>query len=192
MPLKSEVRKNLKLQRKKIVNKADKDRKISENILKSSFYKNAKLILFYAALDDEVNIDICISAALKNGKKTALPYCVDQDGYMEYYYITSFEDVKAGSFGIREPDIQKCAKVLDFDGSVCIVPGIAFDKKGYRLGYGKGYYDRFLENYVSLSVGLCYNELIADTLPTGEYDIPVSCLVSEKGIFMLDKEEKDG
>ncbi|MCC8073535.1 MAG: 5-formyltetrahydrofolate cyclo-ligase [Clostridiales bacterium] len=182
MSVKSELRKQFKSERKAISNKEEADIIICKNLLSSTFYKNAKTVLFYAALDDEINLDCCILDALNSNKKVALPVCLDNDGNMEFYYINSLDDILVASFGVREPN-SNCKKVTDFSGSVCIVPGIAFDRHGYRLGYGKGYYDRFLKNYTLNSVGVCYNKLIKEKLPVGEYDIAVDYIVSENGIF---------
>ncbi|MBO5495696.1 MAG: 5-formyltetrahydrofolate cyclo-ligase, partial [Eubacterium sp.] len=72
-----------------------------------------------------------------------------------------------------------CERVTDFEGSLCVVPAVCYDNKGFRLGYGRGYYDRFLKNYISKSVGLCYNELLVDDLPVEEYDIPVGSVITD-------------
>lgn len=183
MPLKNELRKSLKKLRKSISNKNEADNMISKRLLELPEYKNAGLVLFYAALDDEVNLDYCIETALANGKKVALPVCTDKDGNMKYYYINSFNDMVSGSFGIREPDTEKCVEVKDFSASLCVVPAIAFDKRKYRLGYGKGYYDRFLKNYAYKSVGVCYNNLVVDELPADEYDIPVDIIITQDSVL---------
>lgn len=180
MQIKTSLRKQLRQERRNICNKSELDDRICKNLLKSDFYKNAETVLFYAALDEEINIDKCIISAIDSGKKAALPVCTDTDGNMRFYYINSLNDLKAGAFGVREPDTDFCHEVKDFNGSVCVVPGIAYDVKGYRLGYGKGYYDRFLKNFPLISVGLCYNELVRTSLPTEEYDIPVDYIVTEK------------
>ena len=183
--MKKELRKKLKACRRKISNKSLCDSKICNYLTESNLFKNADTILFYAALEDEINIDECINIALLQGKKAALPVCLDDNGNMKFYYINSLTDIKTGHFGVREPDTCICREVTDFSGSICIVPAIAYDRKGYRLGYGKGYYDRFLENFSFISVGLCYNELIVDVLPLGEYDIPVDCIITQDGMLTV-------
>lgn len=185
MSIKNELRKELKQKRRNILDKVSKDSKISAFLETLESFKNADLILFYSALCDEVNIDNSIEYALKIGKKAALPVCIDKNGSMKYYYINSFDDVLTGSFNIREPDVNKCKEVINFTNSLCVVPAISFDKKGYRLGYGKGYYDRFLQNFSSLSVGLCYNELIVDELPVDKYDVSVDYIISENGVYAV-------
>lgn len=185
MQIKKELRKTLREKRKNMDKKLQKDEFIRENLICSDLYLDAKQVLFYACLDDEINIDECIADALLLGKKAALPVCIDEQGNMEFYYINSLSDLKIGFFGVREPDTEKCEKVTDFSDSVCIVPAIAYDKNGYRLGYGKGYYDRFLKNNSLISVGVCYNELIEDNLPQDEYDVSVNYIVTQSGLIVV-------
>ncbi len=185
MLLKNQLRNELQLKRKAIVNKNEKDKAVCRKLLNSIDYKQADIILFYAALADEINIDECITKAISDGKKAALPVCIDDAGNMEFYYINSLDNIKIGSFGVREPDILNSAKVTEFDNSLCIVPAIAYDRSGCRLGYGKGYYDRFLGKYDFISIGLCYNELVVEKLPTDKFDIPVDKIITENGFLLI-------
>lgn len=191
MQIKGELRKELKKKRKLIDKKNEKDADIKENLICSDLYLDAKTVLFYAALEDEINVDECIEDALMLGKQVALPVCINGDGDMKFYYINSMSDLNTGFFGVREPDVSKCKEVTDYSKSICITPAIAYDKRGYRLGYGKGYYDRFMQKNNLLSVGLCYNELVKDELPTGEYDVPVNYIITENG-FIAAEEDKNG
>ncbi len=188
MSEKNELRKELKAFRKAVHNKND-DADIVNHLIQSELFKTSEAVLLYAALDDEINIDSVICASLDMGKKTALPVCADNKGTMSFYYISSPDDLKTGFFSVREPDIKKCRICDDFKNSICVVPGIAFDRRGYRLGYGKGYYDRFLENFSSLSVGLCYNELLKSFLPCDKFDRSVDYIITQKGIIMSHSEE---
>lgn len=183
---KANLRKQLMFARKTIVKRADKNSEIFKNLTDMPEYKNAKQILMYMALDNEVNIDSLVDYSIMNGKSVAVPYCINADGSMEFYYINNTENLISGSFGIREPDISVCKKVTDFSDSIVIVPAIAFDTNGYRLGYGKGYYDRFLKNYSFISVGLCYNSLIQKSLPINEYDQKVDYIVTDTRIIRVD------
>ena len=101
---------------------------------------------------------------------------------MEFRIIKSFSDLHKGFYGISEPD-DTCEKVCSFDDAVCLVPGIAFDQNGYRLGYGKGYYDRFLKNNVSVSAGLCYNNLVVNELPINDFDMKVDFIITEQEVI---------
>ena len=104
---------------------------------------------------------------------------------MEFYLADSVNDLKQGMYGILEPDTDKCSKITDFSGALCLVPALCYDKKGFRLGYGKGYYDRFLEKFTITTVGLCYNELIKDTLPVDKFDKSVDYIVTQTGITVI-------
>lgn len=187
MQIKSELRSEFKRKRSTLENKEEKSFKICNNFLNSDTYKNADTILCYSSVNDEVNTDLIIKKSLKDGKITALPRCINNNGLMKYYIINSLSDVKKGMFGISEPDVD-CRELIDFKNSVCIVPALSFDISGYRLGYGKGFYDRFLEKYSFKTVGLCYNDLIVSDLPKNEFDRNVNAVISENGIFFCEGE----
>lgn len=183
--MKAELRKKYKELRRNINNKSFKDDCICSNFLKSDIYSEAKQIFCYYPLADEINTVRIISAALNDGKEVALPVCSDKNGNMDFYYIKCLDDISKGTFGIGEPIIEKCLSAVNYSAAVCIVPALTYDEKGFRLGYGKGYYDRFLDKFDSLSVGLCYNELLCSKLPCEEYDKSVDCICTEKYLIKL-------
>ena len=88
--------------------------------------------------------------------------------------------LKNGLYGVLEPDPSRSRPALSGGNALCIVPGLGFDSKGYRLGYGKGYYDRFLSGFHGITVGLCYSACTKWMLPHGYYDRPVDILITEK------------
>ena len=156
---------------------------VLQRVLQLDVFQSAKLVLCYVSLPDEIDTEALIEQAWRSGKEVAVPVCTDRFGNMDFYRITALSDLKNSTFGVREPDTALCQKVTDFQEAVCIVPGLSFDRKGSRLGYGKGYYDRFLKKYTLISIGLCYNSLILDTLPTDEFDVPVNIVVTEQQCF---------
>ncbi|MDE6659365.1 MAG: 5-formyltetrahydrofolate cyclo-ligase [Eubacterium sp.] len=184
MHVKSELRKQFRKMRKDLSNKDIKDCSICNQVLESDLFKKSNQILCYYPLEDEINTLPIIETALKQEKKVALPYCVDDNGNMEFYYIQSLDDLKIGSYDIMEPDILNCEKVNDFHSSLCIVPAFSFDKNGFRLGYGKGYYDRFLKKFTFNSIGLCYNNFLSDKLPADAYDMAVQYIATEDKIIL--------
>lgn len=185
--MKNELRKKFRILRKELTDKKRKDEAINVNFLNSNIYKCSKQIYCYSALKGEIETALIIKSAFNDNKKVALPVCTDLNGSMDFYYIKSFDDVKIGAFGIMEPDLSKCEIALDFGGAVCVVPALSFDKNGYRLGYGKGYYDRFLEKYTSISVGLCYNSFLSDDLPINEHDKNVDYIFTENNIVQIER-----
>lgn len=153
--------------------------KIAEQFLGSSLYKNADVILAYASIGDEVETFSIINHALSSGKRLALPYCIKGTSDMDFYYIESLEDLKSGSFGVLEPDPECCKK---YNGEECVVlvPALAFDKNGYRMGYGKGYYDRFLSRLSATKVGLCYSSCVSRCVFRNWYDEQVDYIITDK------------
>lgn len=182
---KKELRSYIKIKRKSVENKAEKDSLVAQNLLSLNEIKNADTVLCYISLDDEICTDEIVRVLLDSGKSVGAPYCVDNNGNMDFYYITDFDDLRIQSFGVREPVIEKCKKVTSFDNTIIILPGLCFDLNGNRLGYGKGYYDRFLQIHSLISVGLCYNSLIVKKVPTDMYDKKADIIVTENDIIRI-------
>lgn len=185
MQIKSKLRKEMKARRAEISNKSKKDKLISDIFLNSELYKNCRLLLCYSSCGSEISTSRIISAAFADGKAVAFPLCLDSCGNMEFYFVASFNDLNRGMYGILEPNTDKCRKITDYSDALCLVPGLCFDLKGFRLGYGKGYYDRFLEKFTIKTVGLCYNELIQNSLPIDKYDVSVDYIITQTGIITL-------
>lgn len=143
---------------------------------------SASLILMYASKDNEVPTTELIELFWKTGIRVALPR-VMPDHRLDFCEITSFDNLVESRMHILEP--PKDAPVLtrdDLIGSLCFVPGLAFDGEGHRLGYGGGFYDRFLATYPGYKIGLARAGSISPTpLPTESTDITMDFLVSERG-----------
>jgi len=174
-----EIRRNISLEEKKLFDEA-----IFQSIISSQLYKSAKQILCFVSMDIEVDTRNLINQAFVDKKAVAVPKCIDKNGTMEFYYISSFIDLEESNFSLLEPNIYKANKVENFDNSICIVPGLCFDNVGYRIGFGKGFYDRFLSKYSEKKVGLCYNNCITKKLPHDCYDISVDYVVTQTGILL--------
>lgn len=160
------------------------DAGIACHVLSLRRVKQAKTILCFVSTPIEVDTHTIINKALEDGKTVAVPYCVEGTRKMCFYAIGSLEELKPRTFGVLEPVPEKCRKITDFRHSVCILPGLAFDRDGYRLGYGGGYYDRFLSHVYKegVTVGICYSRCIRKRLVHGHFDVPCQYLVTEKGV----------
>lgn len=156
-------------------------------LIDSDIYINADTVLLYWSHGSEVRTHRMIDKALADGKAVALPRCLDSDGNMQFYLIKSLSDLSDGMYGIKEPETDIVADDFTCD-SLCVVPGLSFSYEGYRLGYGKGYYDRFLDTFKGLSVGLCYKECLTDYLPTDRYDKKVNYIISNNTIIKIKEE----
>lgn len=167
--------------------KAEYDEMIFQRLCRLYQYKNASVVLCYVSKSIEVDTIKFINQALSDGKRVAVPRCIDGTRKMDFYFINSLDDLEKGSFGVYEPKTDVCTKLTDFSSGLCVVPGMSFDTGGYRLGYGKGYYDRFLSGFEGETVGICYSCCIKWNLPRGRFDKPVDILLTEKYIRRTDK-----
>lgn len=167
------------------------DARIRGRVLALREYRECKTLLCFVSTPIEVNTHRLLKRALADGKTVAVPYCIDGTRKMHFYRINSLDELAPRTFGVLEPDPEKATRVTDFSRSLCILPGLAFDRSGYRLGYGGGYYDRFLSKvYTGVTVGICYANCIARTLPRGRYDVPCQILVTDKYCNHIQKNSK--
>lgn len=151
-------------------------------LIDSDLYYDAKIVLLYWSVDSEVGTHKMIDKVLFDGKRLALPKCMDSNGNMLFYYVRSNDEIIDGMYGIKEPLENELYTVSD-EPTLCLVPGLCYTRVGYRLGYGKGYYDRFLEKFGGISVGLCYDECLTDSLPIDGYDKKVDFIITNKRIY---------
>ncbi|SFJ72903.1 5-formyltetrahydrofolate cyclo-ligase [Thermoflavimicrobium dichotomicum] len=186
MNQKKELREQMILRRKLLSPSymAESSQRISKNLTQASFYIHADMILFYMAFRNEVNVGLAMEEAWKTGKKVVLPRVNPKERTMSCYQVESFAELKPGSYGILEPPADPEKEVHPAELSLVVVPGVAFDHQGYRLGYGGGYYDRFFSQYPScLRVGVAYPEQIVETVYPESHDQPLNYLVTSQGIF---------
>lgn len=166
--------------------KSNLDRKITQVILGSATYRYADTILLYYAKDDEVNINEVAWTAIKAGKKVAFPRTNPEDRSMQFLYVTGEDDFELRDNGLMEP--KDNLPVFEVTGQlqqnvICVIPAVVYDKKGYRIGYGGGYYDRYLSSYRGTKVGVEYFDYVVGQVPSGRFDLAVDVLITEKGIY---------
>ncbi len=187
--LKTEIRNIYKEKRKTISPEERKtmDSAICKRFLSLSSYRFADTILLYSPLKYEIDTLEIAKDALSKGKKVAYPRCIE-DNKMVYHYISSLNELSSGMYGIKEPRIDlPTFSPSDTEHVICVLPAIVYDKKGYRLGYGKGYYDRFLSEFKGAKAGLIYSEYILDNLPHGKFDLKSDFVITEKGVISFAK-----
>ena len=171
--MKEELRQKYLLIRKNIKSKDKKDKAIYNKVINNSKIKSSNLILIYVSKKEEVDTINIINYFLKS-KQIAVPKI--ENNIMNFYYIKSLNDLKKGSFNVLEPNTKD--KVTDFNNCISITPGICFSKDNYRIGYGKGYYDKFYEDNNIYSIGLCYKECLLNNIPKDKGDIPVNEIIT--------------
>ena len=160
--------------------KQDLDKELTQKFLLLDEYKNCDTLFAFVSMPIECDTSKIIDNVLLDNKRVALPKCKNKSGIMDFYFINSKDDLKKGMYSIFEPDSDKCKLVTDFSHGLCLVPGLCFDFQGYRLGFGKGYYDRFLNDFGGTSVGICYSRYVEKSLPHGIFDKYTDILVTEK------------
>ena len=159
-----------------------KSRIICERLISMPVYQEAETVLIFMSISHEPDTDEIIRHALRAGKTVAIPKCVGND--LVFYRIDSPDDVNPGRFSVPEPvrtDDQYRVRMTD--QSLIILPGLAFDKNGFRLGYGAGFYDRYLkdDSYRNkLMIAFSFQEV--DQVPIHTDDVPVDWIVTDKGI----------
>ena len=177
--MKKDVLRKKYLDIRRNIDKLDKikyDNEIFEKIINLKEYVDSKKVLTYVSLMDEVDTLKIIDHSLSIGKKVGVPKCIGKE--MKFYYINSIHELKKEYFDILEPvNISDNRLVADFKDSICIVPGICFDLDGNRLGYGGGYYDRFLSTYEGIKIGITYKECICNEIDVDKYDIKVDRVI---------------
>lgn len=163
---------------------------ICETAVSLVSFRYAEIILMYAPIKSEIDVMPIMYEALRRGKKVAFPKCNTEERTMKFHFVTSEDDLEPCAYGIREP--KEHLPVYDPEASnesaLCYVPGLAFDIHGYRLGYGKGYYDKFMNKFNGCTIGLVYSEFILKSLPKGRFDKHCDIMLTEKGIKALKPE----
>ncbi len=165
------------------------DERIAARVRKLWQYRRAQQVLVYVSTPIEVDTKQIIQRALEDGKRVAVPRCVPDTREMEFYYVESLDELKPGSFGVYEPEPHADRLVEDLSHGLCIIPAFCYDFAGYRLGYGKGYYDRFLPRFGGNLIGICYSACVRRTLPHGRFDRPAELLVTENYIRRTNRME---
>lgn len=173
---KAELRKEIRAKKRAMTEEeiVAKSHRLCQKFLQSDAYKKANTVYGYLPYNQEVRTWELLQRALEDGKKVAVPKVYGEE--MRFIYITGISEVSDGYCGIPEPiDDEPVANDKD---ALVLMPGLAFDRVGHRIGYGGGYYDRFLSAEPShLTVALCYDFQLVEELPTEEFDIPVDIVI---------------
>lgn len=164
-------------------------RMIFERIRKELFYQRATNILLYSSFGSEVRTDEFLTQCIQDGKKVYYPKTTMDDYSMEFYEIYSIKDLNEGNYGIREPyGLTKAYSnkmITGVSDTLMIVPGVAFDTMGHRVGYGKGYYDRYLSRFPDIfKCGVAFEIQIKPSVPFDDTDELLDALVTEGNLWI--------
>ena len=171
--MKKELRKEILYLRDNLEDRYNKSMFIKNKLLDLDIYKESKAIALYFSMKSEVDTKELIKESLLLGKKVLLPRIINKNK-MIFIEINDNTEYERNSFGVMEP-IGEEYKDID----LIIVPGVAFDKNNNRLGYGRGYYDKYLSNKDIYKIGICYSEQLIDKIEVEEHDIKMDLIITD-------------
>lgn len=154
----------------------------------------ARVLLLYAALPGEVETDAIAEAAARRGVVVTYPRCLPETREMALHRVARADELRPGAYGIREPDVDSCPLVTTDEIDVALVPGLAWDRTGGRLGRGAGYYDRLFATpaWRGFRCGLFFAAQELDALPTEPWDVPLHAVVTEREVWWGGGERVNG
>lgn len=152
---------------------------ICKILQEQEFFRDAEQICFYYPLGNEANLLPLAGRALELGKQAAFPRVHGND--MAFYRVSSLKEFSEGAFHVMEPPGSEKMRV---ENALVFVPGLSFDSRGGRMGYGKGYYDRYFGGHSGcLKIGVCYEMQLIREVPCERHDIFMDAVVTERGIY---------
>jgi len=157
------------------------DEAILHQLLKIPEYIQAKKVFTYVSMQGEVDTINLIIRALKDNKVIAVPKCIEK-GIMEAYRIQGLMELKTGAYGILEP-YENCEKIDSKALDLAMIPCVSCNERGGRLGYGGGYYDRYLPTSPAIRILLCRERVMVDDIPEEAHDCKADMVITEKRIL---------
>ncbi|MEK6190644.1 MAG: 5-formyltetrahydrofolate cyclo-ligase [Carnobacterium alterfunditum] len=155
------------------------EKKLEEKLFDSQEWKAAERVGVTLSQGFEWNTLGIIERAWQEDKLVCAPKCIPQYKAMVFYDFTKLEQLEKGFHHLIEPKPQETKEVSKTDIDLVLVPGLIFDKKGYRIGFGGGYYDRFLKDFPNQTIALIYSKQVLSSLPIESFDISVQKIITE-------------
>lgn len=160
---------------------------IHEKVLASDEFKHARTIGITLSRFPEVATHHLIELAWQQGKRVAVPKCLSSDRKMDFRIITSFDETENVYMDLKEPITGRTVSVKPEEIDLQIVPGVVYSETGYRIGFGGGYYDRYLVNFPFETISLAFEQQICGTIEKESHDIPVSYIFTEDRVIDCQK-----
>jgi 5-formyltetrahydrofolate cyclo-ligase len=159
--------------------------KIANQLFDDKDWQQAKVIGITISQNLEVDTYQIIRKAWEQEKQVAVPKCDQKERKMSFRIITEFSQLETVYFGLLEPIVSQTAEVEPNSMDLLIVPGLAFATNGYRIGFGGGYYDRFLRTYSGKTLSLAFPQQIIPSFEPEEHDLPVSKIITDKKVIIV-------
>jgi 5-formyltetrahydrofolate cyclo-ligase len=169
----------------------EKCRKIHRQLFASSAWQSALSVALTVSVGREIDTRSVIRQAWQEGKTIAVPKCQPKTKEMIFYDLCRFDQLEQSFYGLQEPDPRRSRRsAVNFD--LIIVPGVVFDRRGYRIGYGGGYFDRFLSRFSGTAASLLLDIQLADRIPVEPHDQRISWLMTESATIEAGRLPHDG
>ncbi|SDN41879.1 5-formyltetrahydrofolate cyclo-ligase [Alkalicoccus daliensis] len=174
--MKTQIRQKMLSYRKntEIYDKKDQEQLLYKQLFEHEAWKHADVIAVTISVGDELDTYPIIQKAWKEGKTVAAPVVNKNTRQLDFYSFTDFSECRKASFGLIEPDPSKTGFCAADMLELIITPGLAFNKEGYRIGYGGGYYDKLLSRTSGYSISLCFDFQLVEHIPVETFDQPVN------------------
>jgi len=162
----------------------EKSLRIYRQLIDMPAYQLARCIACYVSIKNEVDTRVVIQNAIGSGKQVGVPV-TREDGDMDFQAIAGLSDLRLVHYGLREPVPDSQKVLLPHTIDVILIPGIAFDRVGHRIGSGGGYYDRFLVRTEAVRIGLSYSFQIIDRVPAEPHDVKMDLIITEDEVIKI-------
>ena len=156
---------------------------IVERILEMDEFSNASTIGVTISRFPEVDTRLLIEMAWQAGKRVAVPRCIRATRGMDFRLIESYEQLETVYMDLLEPIVNETNAVDKDDIDLLIVPGVVYSQEGYRIGFGGGYYDRYLTNYQGCTLSMAFECQMDHTIPIEQHDVPVTQIITEQRVI---------
>lgn len=151
---------------------------IKDKLINSNEWAEALTVGLTISTGREVDTKEIIEEGWRQNKRIVVPKCFPKNRELRFYQINSFQEVEDSFYSLKEPIISITPYVPKNEIDLMVVPGIVYDKRGFRIGYGGGYYDRYLSDYTNKTISLAFGLQIVEEVPVEEHDVAVEKLIS--------------
>jgi 5-formyltetrahydrofolate cyclo-ligase len=180
MEEKKNLRKNMKATLKDLDPSVVKNEvaNIHARLFQLDAWKTAKTVAVTVSLGSEIDTREIIERAWEEGKTVVVPKCLPKERHLDFRRISTYNNLETVYYGLLEPKVEETSSIEKDDIDLIVVPGLIFDKEGYRIGFGGGYYDRFLMDAKAVKVAQAMDEQIIENIPREHHDIPVDMILT--------------
>ena len=158
---------------------------VAQQLFQNDEWIEASTVAITVSKSPEVDTFQIIRKGWETGKRIVIPKCEPNSRELDFRELKRFSELESVYYGLYEPIVSETKPVSPDGIDLVVVPGLAFSKNGYRLGFGGGYYDRFLANYQGKTIALAFKDQIVSEVPIESHDIPVGKIITNEGVIII-------